>query len=193
MYPNGNPSGNLTLTTKDRKGYLMAISFLLATNYGTPRLFSGYEFNSMDQGPPVDAHGKILSPAFTWTGQCSNGFNCQHRWPEVQRMVKFRNSVASSGNTALNHWADNGVDQIAFCVGSGGFVAFNGYNLAKFDAVMQVCLKEGVYCDIITGKLSELGCTGGEVVVNGTGFGRIVIPANHRVGVLAIHETERLR
>lgn len=107
-------------------------------------------------------------------------------------MVRFRNSVASSGSTALNNWADNGVDQIAFCVGTGGFVAINGYNLAKFDSVLQVCLPEGVYCDIITGKLSELGCTGAEVIVNGTGFARILIPANHRVGVLAIYDKERL-
>lgn len=107
-------------------------------------------------------------------------------------MVQFRNTVLSEGSVVIHNWADNGADQVAFCVGSSGFVAFNGYNLAKFDTVLQVCLPEGVYCDVISGKVSERGCTGEEVFVNSTGFARIVIPANHRVGVVAIHANEKL-
>lgn len=137
----------------------------------------------------MDSDGGIKSPSLTWTGQCLSGYRCQHRFPEVQRMVQFRNVVANGG---LNHWADNGKDQVAFCVGSRGFVAFNAYNLAKFDAVLQVCVPEGVYCDVISGKVTELGCSGEEVFVNGTGFARILIPANHRVGVLAIHVDQRV-
>lgn len=189
MYPNGNPIGNVTLTAKNRKAYLMALSFMLATNYGIPRLLSSYEYTSNDQGPPLDSHGAIESPQFSWKGECLGGFRCQHRWPEIQRMVHFRNAVAGG---ALNNWADNGVDQVAFCVGNSGFVALNGYNLAKFNTVLQVCLPEGVYCDVISGKSTELGCTGAEVFVNKTGFARILIPANHRVGVLAIHVGERV-
>lgn len=163
---------------------------MLATNYGTPRLLSSYEYISKDQGPPVDDDGDIKSPSINWTGQCIGGFRCQHRWSEVQRMVKFRNSVAGG---AINNWADNGVDQVAFCVGNKGFIAFNSYNLAKFDAVLQVCLPEGKYCDVISGRTTdELGCSGEEVFVNKTGFARILIPANNRVGVLAIHEGERV-
>lgn len=104
-------------------------------------------------------------------------------------MVQFRNDVAGG---ALNNWADNGMDQVAFCVGNSGFIAFNGYNLAKFDSVLQVCLPEGVYCDVISGKVTELGCSGDEVFVNQTGFARILIPASHRVGVLAIHLAQRV-
>lgn len=188
VYPNGNPIGNLTLTAKDRKAYLMALCFMLATNYGTPRLLSSYEFISEDQGPPADDRKVIKSPTISWNGQCSDGFRCQHRWPEVQRMVQFKNVVAGG---ALNNWADNGVDQVAFCVGTRGFIAFNGYNLAKFDSVLQVCLPEGIYCDVISGKMTELGCSGEEVSVNKSGFARIVIPANHRVGVLALHVDQK--
>ena len=190
MYPNGNFIGNLTLTAKNRKGYLMAISFLLASNYGTPRLLSSYEFLSKDQGPPMDIQESIRSPEFNVIGQCTGGFRCQHRWPEVQRMVQFRNTVIGG---ALNNWADNGADQVAFCVGNSGFIAFNAYNLAKFEAVLQVCLPEGVYCDVITGRVTEFGCSGEEVYVNRTGFAHILIPANHRVGVLAIHAGEKLK
>lgn len=189
MYPNGNPIGNLTLTYRDRKKYIMAVSFMLASNFGLPRLFSGYDFISREQGPPMDAMGRILSPEIAANGLCLGGFVCPHRWPEVRRMIRFRNTV---NGDPMHNWADNGADQIAFCVGNRGFVAFNGYNLAKFDSVLQVCLPEGVYCDVITGKVSELGCTGGEVFVNKTGFARISIPANHKIGVLAIHVEERL-
>lgn len=190
MYPNGQEIGNITLTAKERKTYLMALCFMLATNYGTPRLLSSYEFYNRDQGPPTDQMGKIKSPMFDWMHQCSSGdYRCQHRYPEVQRMVRFRQTVAGG---ALNNWADNGVDQVAFCVGNGGFVAFNGYNLAKFDAVLQVCLPEGTYCDVITGKATELGCSGEEVIVNKTGHARIVISGDSKVGVLAIHVGERV-
>lgn len=106
-------------------------------------------------------------------------------------MIEFRTTAYGE---PLHNWADNGADQIAFCVGNKGFVAFNGYNLAKFDSVLQVCLPEGVYCNVIAGQVSGSGCTGGgDVVVNGTGFARITIPANHKVGVLAIHVGQRFK
>lgn len=183
MYPNGTPIGNLTLTPRDRKKYLMAIIFMLATNFGLPRLFSGFEFLSKEQGPRLESG--FESPE----DLCFKGFLCQHRWPEVKKMIKFRNLV---NGEPLHNWADNGADQIAFCVGNRGFVAFNNYNLAKFESVLQVCLPEGLYCDIITGEMSELGCSGAQVLVNKTGFARISIAANHKVGVLAIHIGERV-
>lgn len=37
-------------------------------------------------------------------------------------MVAFRNVA---GNTNINDWWDNGSNQIAFCRGGQGFVAFN--------------------------------------------------------------------
>lgn len=43
-------------------------------------------------------------------------------------MVGFRNAVKG---TNLNDWWDNGSNQIAFCRGGKGFIAFNndGYDL----------------------------------------------------------------
>lgn len=55
-----------------------------------------------------------------------------------------------------------------------------------------IFVENHVYCDVISGKVTELGCSGDEVFVNQTGFARILIPASHRVGVLAIHLAQRV-
>lgn len=41
-----------TLTYKSGTDYILGVAFLLSSNYGIPRLLSGYDFNSHDQGPP---------------------------------------------------------------------------------------------------------------------------------------------
>lgn len=133
-------------------------------------------------GPPADQNANILSPAIDpSSGQCGNGWVCEHRWPEIQSMVRFRNVVGTAPRIS---WWDNGGNQIAFCRGIRGFVAFNNEQ-ADMDATIYTCLPEGSYCDVITGRKKGHGCTGSKVVVDENGEGRIRIAA--RVGVLAIH------
>lgn len=180
------------LTYRDRKPYLMAIAFTLATQFGVVRLMSGFQFSSAEQGPPANEAGDLISPTFDGHRQCNNGYMCQHRWPEIVNMVQFRRVTQASVIGGPHNWADNGADQVAFCVNQGGFIAFNGYNTANFDAKLRVCLPEGVYCDVISGEVSQAGCTGEEVIVNKTGYAHIFIPVNHKTGMIAIHSGARM-
>lgn len=58
-------------------------------------------------------------------GTCGNGWVCEHRWRQISQMVGFSNAVLG---TNVNDWWDNGGNQIAFCRGGKGFIAFNNDN-----------------------------------------------------------------
>lgn len=96
-------------------------------------------------------------------------------------MIKFRGVVGSSQAIA---WWDNGVNQIAFCRGIRGFIAFNNEE-TDMDERLFTCLPAGIYCDVITGQRDGLKCTGSSVMVDENGEANIRISA--KIGVLAMH------
>ena len=102
-------------------------------------------------------------------------------------MVGFKNAVRGTG---LNDWWSNGDQQIAFCRGGSGFVAFTNYGSINME--LQTCLPPGTYCDVISGDLINGSCTGKTVVVGGGGVGYIPLSDNEEDGVLAIHVNARL-
>ncbi|XP_052870558.1 alpha-amylase 2-like [Anopheles cruzii] len=180
--------GDEVLTHKVPKNYKMASAFMLAHPFGIVRIMSSFTFNDGDQGPPQDAAGNLLSPTFNADGSCGGGWACEHRWRQITNMVGFRNAVSGTG---LNDWWDNGGNQIAFCRGGRGFVAFNleGYDLNQS---LQTCLSAGTYCNVISGSKSGNSCTGTTVTVGGDGRANIFIAANAEDGVLAIHANAKL-
>lgn len=128
----------------------------------------------------MDSAEAIISPTFNATGHCVNGWVCEHRWPEIRNMVKFRNAV---GHAPLEWWWDNGYSQIAFCRGNRGFIAINNGN-DRMEQELHTCLPEGVYYDVISD--GRTGRTPTEVVVNKDGKAHITVNRN---SVLAIHIT----
>ncbi|XP_055587960.1 alpha-amylase 1-like [Uranotaenia lowii] len=175
------------LTYKDPKSYKMAIAFMLAHPYGIPRVMSSFAFENSDQGPPQDANGNLISPSINPDDTCGNGWVCEHRWREIYGMVGFRNAISSS--SPLANWWDNGNQQIAFCRGTKGFIAFNLEDAVDLDQELNTCLPQGTYCDVISGgKINgQSGCTGKSITVRSGGLARIQIPAGAQDGVLAIH------
>lgn len=182
------PGGNDVLTYKSPKNYKMATAFMMSHPYGNPRIMSSFAFDNSDQGPPQDASGNLISPKIRKDGTCSNGWVCEHRWRQIYNMAGFRNAVKG---TKLNDWWDNGNQQISFCRGGKGFIAFN-LDSSDLNRQMQTCLPAGTYCDVISGSLINRNCTGKRVVVGATGLGKIHIPANGDDGVLAIHINAKL-
>ncbi|XP_055636514.1 alpha-amylase A-like [Toxorhynchites rutilus septentrionalis] len=180
--------GDNILTYKLPKNYKMASAFMLAHPFGIPRVMSSFAFNHGDQGPPQDADGNLIPPSINADNTCGNGWVCEHRWRQIYNMVEFRNVVAG---TNINDWWDNGFQQIAFCRGGSGFIAFN---LESFDLNqnLQTCLPAGDYCDVISGSKINGRCTGGVVRVGSDGRADIRIAANAEDGVLAIHRNARL-
>ncbi|XP_068909729.1 alpha-amylase-like [Tenebrio molitor] len=170
------------LTYKDAKRYKMAVAFMLAHPYGTTRIMSSYKFADSGQGPPADNAGNILSPGFNKDDTCTNGWICEHRWREIYNMVQFRNVVAGTG---VANWWSNEDQQIAFCRGDKGFIAFTNWGDVGRD--LQTCLRKGIYCDVISGGLVGGNCTGKSVTVRSGGTAFIQLGALEFNGVLAIH------
>uniref|UniRef100_A0A1B6L081 Alpha-amylase n=1 Tax=Graphocephala atropunctata TaxID=36148 RepID=A0A1B6L081_9HEMI len=172
---------------KQSRSYKMAIAFMLSWGIGTPRVLSSYQFSDFNQGPPRDSEDNILSPRPIKANICTNGWSCQHRWRQIYNMVSFHNFVQG---TEVASWWDNGKNQISYCRGHKGFIAFNLENY-PLNRKLQTCLPRGSYCDIISGSLVDGRCTGKMVEVGEDGTALITIgefnPNHPDDGVLAIY------
>ncbi|KAJ1523467.1 hypothetical protein ONE63_001321 [Megalurothrips usitatus] len=181
--------GSSILTHKRSREYKMAAAFMLAHPHSLKRVMSSFAFEYSDQGPPAAAQtGDLVSPTVNTDDSCGSGWVCEHRWRQIYNMVGFGNVVAL---TPLTNWWDNQSNQIAFCRGDKGFVAFNndGFDM---DQVLQTCLPAGTYCDVISGNMKGGRCLGKSVEVQADGKARIVIRKSEEDGVLAIHVNARV-
>lgn len=124
--------------------YRLANIFMLAWPYGMPRVMSSYDWWPKEQGtavgPPADEQGNTLPVT------CDDGWVCEHRWPEIANMVEFHN--VTQGVPTVEHWWDNGHNQIAFAREGRGFVAINNEDVALQQTLMTG-LPAGVYCNIL--------------------------------------------
>lgn len=138
--------------------------------------------NGNAAGPPADVNGTIITPSInSTTEQCGNGWVCEHRWLPIRNMIRFRNVVATA---PVSSWWDNNGNQIGFCRGTRGFVAFNN---EPYELKMKLftCLPSGHYCDAITGELRNGQCSGRTIQVDANGEADISLTPD--IGVLAIH------
>ncbi|MCX5382825.1 carbohydrate-binding module family 20 domain-containing protein [Streptomyces sp. NBC_00083] len=128
-----------TLTYKDGADYTLANVFMLAWPYGSPDVHSGYEFSDNDAGPP---NGGTVNACYT------DGWKCQHRWPQIQSMVGLHNTARGE---SVTNWWDNGANQIAFGRGGKAYVAIN-HEASALTRTFQTALPAGDYCDVQSGK-----------------------------------------
>lgn len=152
-----------TLSYKDNATYTLANVFMLAWPYGAPDINSGYEFTDIDAGPP---NGGTVNACW------QNGWKCQHAWPEIERMVAFRNATRGQ---AVTNWWDNGGDAIAFGRGSKGFVAIN-HESGSLNRTYQTSLPAGTYCNVQSNTT---------VTVNGSGQLTATLGAHTALAVYA--------
>lgn len=180
--------GDMILTYKDKVLFTMASAFMLAHPHGGnhPRLMSSFSFDDPSQGPPHDSDGNIISRGIDSDGACTNGWVCEHRWPEIVKMVKFR---AVTDKTVVMSFTNIAENQISFCRGRKGFVAINNSD-QTLNATVNACLPNGVYCDVISGNKVDDKCTGTSVNVR-AGKAHIEIPSS-TFGFLAIHLESKL-
>lgn len=177
------------LNYKDRRRYILANVFMLATPYGIPRIMSSYEFNTILDGPPRDNQDQITSPMLNQNGQCEGKWICEHRWPQIVQMIKFRNIV---GNSTITNWADNGQNQVAFCRGKLGFVAFNNELSLSLKTTVKACVAPGLYCDIMSGGKIGNECIGDKIEVDENGKVNLFISWEKKVPIVAIHVESKI-
>jgi alpha-amylase len=136
-----------TLNYKDGANYTLANVFMLAYPYGAPDINSGYEWSDTDAGPPNN--GSVNA---CW----QDGWKCQHAWPEILRMVAFRNATRGE---SVTDWWDNGGDAIAFGRGAKGYVAIN-HESGSLSRTYQTSLPAGTYCNVQNNTSVTVGSNG---------------------------------
>jgi len=150
--------------------YVLANVFMLAWDYGTPKILSDYAYSSYDQGPPSAGGNAIATPA------CGAGnWECEQRWPAISGMVGWRGAAGSA--PVANWWSDGG-NAIAFSRGSAAWVAINAES-APVTRTFATGLPAGTYCDVISGP----GCSGTAVTVGSSGQATVTVPAMGAVGI----------
>ncbi|KAJ7632218.1 glycoside hydrolase superfamily [Roridomyces roridus] len=153
--------GGTSLNYKSPFYYLSAI-FMLGFNYGTPTVYSGYNFSDFDAGAPQNSAG------YTNAVTCgSSGWRCEHRMPLIANMVAFRNAV---GCAPLTNVTKGTSQQIAFGRGSIGFLLINN-DVKAWTSVWNTSLPAGTYCDIIHDTtLDPNVCNGPAYVITDSGL-----------------------
>jgi alpha-amylase len=160
------------LSYKDGATNTLATQYLLASGYGTPQVYSAFEFTTKDDSPPATADGMITDT------ECGVRWTCFDRDRGVRALVTWHNRV---GSAARHDWHDDGGNLISFRRGRG-WVAFNN-DTAAAPLTVQTGLPRGRYCDLVTGRRSGGGCTGTTVVVGSSGRTTVTVPAKGAIAV----------
>lgn len=186
--------GEEILSFWDTRRYKMAVAFTLAYDYGFARIMSSYYWEGGRWGgdwigPPANTDWSIKDVPITSDGMCGGDWICEHRWRQINGMVQFRNMV--NGQPVANAW-DNGNNQIAFSRGNKGFIVMNNEFTEDLDLSLQTGLPGGVYCDVISGHVSNGECTGRVVYVDSAGFADLFVSVNDEDPFIAIHEGSRV-
>ena len=150
-----------TLTYKDGATHTLASVFMLASPYGSPNVFSGYEWSDKDSGPPSGGDG--------WTDE--------HAKQAITGLVGFRNAV---GPAELTDWWDNGGSALAFGRGKAGFVALNNGD-GDLTQTFATSLPAGTYCNVV--KAAPDSCDGNTVTVGDDGKARLTVPGKSAVAL----------
>ena len=174
---------------KDGQQYYLATQWLLADGYGSPQVYSSFDFGSdTAQSPPSTADGLITD------AECTSGaWTCDHRRTDLVNMVRFHKYA---GSAAKKHVYTREYNVIAFSRGSRAWAGFNNNASPdhKGDAgtrtiTVQTGLKRGRYCDIISGGKAAGTCTGTTVRVRKSGRATVTLPAR---GAVAFTKKDRL-
>lgn len=150
--------------------YTLANTFLLSWPYGSPTVYSGYEFSDTDAGAPGSTETTV--PDAT----CGDGqWTCTQRQTEIRGMVGFHNEVADA---EVTNWWDDGGNVVGYGRGESGYVALNN-TASPVERSFQTSLPAGTYCDVVAASDCSVTRT-----VGGDGTFTASIPA---YGALAIH------
>lgn len=152
-----------TLSYRDGAKYLLATKLLLASDYGSPVLYSGYAFTINNNSLPQDASGAVTDvDCAPYKDNYDDGeWVCQQRWPGVLGMVGWRSAVGSE--PVQDEWSEG--DAYAFGRGSLGYAIFNASD-AELTADLETSLPAGSYCNAAAAgcDVVEVGADGGLTV-----------------------------
>ncbi|WP_137843097.1 alpha-amylase family protein [Microbacterium sp. 2FI] len=155
--------GEADVTARDGALYVIANALMLADDYGTPVVYSGYAFSDRDAGAPADADGRVLAASCAdATGPAASypdgERTCVQAWPAIGGMLAFRAAVGDAPR--LDGVRADGA--YGFEREGRGVVAVNPGGLAATIEI-PTTMPAGEYCDVVTGGRDPVegdGCRG---------------------------------
>jgi len=156
--------GEADLTYRDGDLYLMANALMLADDYGTPVLYSGYAFSDRDAGAPTDGEGRVVAAACGGVRQQAGGMGrspiggaasdlstlsdgdrtCVHASTAIAGMLEWRRVA---GSAARQPGADEG-DAYGFEREGRAVIAANPGSEEQ-QITIPTSLPDGAYCDVV--------------------------------------------
>lgn len=177
--------GEAPITYRDGGLYLIANALMLADDYGTPVVYSGYAFSDRDAGAPHDAQGRVIG----WSCDAVTGPKdayadgegvCTEAWTAIAGMIELRRWA---GDAPRLPGVDDG-DVYGFEREGRAMLLVNPSN-EDAGATVPTTLPAGTYCDVITGGAGTGGseCPGTTATVQ-NGTLTATVPAQ---GAVAVH------
>ena len=154
--------GEADVTYRDGGLYVIANALMLADDYGTPVVYSGYAFSDRDAGAPTDGDGRVLDAACDDVTGPAESYDegertCVHAWTAIAGMLEFR---AFAGDAPRLAGVEEG-DAYGFEREGRGVVAVNVGSEPETISI-PTSLPAGEYRDVIAGETYTV--EGGEVV-----------------------------
>ena len=153
-------NGNALTPMSDPVTFQLASIFMLASDYGTPMLYSSYSFSDYDQAPPLGSNGEVLDA----TCGVRNGWNCQQKDESIVQMVGWRTKTMGLPVSNFAHKETYS----AWSKGERGFFAINA-SKKELSMSFQTSLPEGDYCNILLFSGDQTTCPGSEIQVGQDG------------------------
>jgi len=168
-------NGQALTPTGSAEAFQLATIFMLASDYGSPMLYSGFSFADYDQAPPLGANGEVLD------ANCGEepGWNCQQRDASIVRMIKWRIKTSGSPMTNFVHKESYS----AWSKGNLGFFAVNA-SAKELAESFQTSLPAGKYCNVLTLGDEEIICPGSEITVLEDGTVQLNLPPRTAIALL---------
>ena len=154
-------NGKALTPIADPVTFKLASIFMLASDYGTPMLYSGYSFSEYDQAPPLGAQGEVLDSSCG----ASAGWNCQQRDQSIIQMIKWRTKTMHLPTANFLHTESYS----AWSKGELGFFAINAAQ-KELSMSLQTSLPQGLYCNTLLLNEDQTSCPGFEIEVGQDGM-----------------------
>lgn len=151
--------GEADITYRDGARYLLANALMLADEYGTPVLYSGYAFSDRDAGAPSEADGAVSpgvcvaepGPDASYT---DGERTCVQSWIGIAGMLDWRAVVGVAPRLP----GVNEGDAYGFERQGRGVIAVNPSESEATIAV-PTTMPDGVYCDVVQNGAAFPGAT----------------------------------
>ena len=168
-------NGNALTPMSDPVAFQLASIFMLASDYGTPMLYSGYSFSDYDQAPPLGPNGEVLDAICV----AGNNWNCQQKDTSIVQMIGWRTKT-------MGLPVSNFIHKESYSAWSKGERGFFAINAAKKELSMsfQTSLPQGQYCNILLLSEDQTTCPGSEIQVGQDGVAKLSVPPQSAVALL---------